>query len=327
MEMLATLSDATAADPPAKAAIAVVVSQMADSSAVAWVPSFGAALVAIDQTIPQARTVIHAICLDAWEQNTHREEESGTWTASSLCSGHQPKLVTTTVPGTGNLATLAQTVQTRVLQLNKKSRTPGFFVHETIQVAGGAATHRYSDSKKASGGFRDVGNHTTAERLPTCWPLVEQVFHHFMQQVRLVNRFDAQRTLCFASAHHVWEHRCRLVGIQRGHDAWQCAATCLGTHPTYTICTIICTMHHRYTTVTVRAFDCMLHSAVHTKAVQRQLHSCMLETMTGLAGSAAQRYVCRCPGWTHTQQWLHSTQLLHIHTSSVWRGQMQQRRT
>eukprot|EP00892_Ulva_mutabilis_P000034 jgi/Ulvmu1/10030/UM059_0079.1 len=72
MEMLATLSDATAADPPAKAAIAVVVSQMADSSAVAWVPSFGAALVAIDQTIPQARTVIHAICLDAWEQNTHR---------------------------------------------------------------------------------------------------------------------------------------------------------------------------------------------------------------------------------------------------------------
>ena len=84
---------------------------------------------------------------------------------------------------------------------DKKSRTPGFFVHLAIQEADGLdMEHANSDQEssqsqqhvttavplydaKSCGGFRDVGKHTTAEALPTCWPLVEQVFHFIARQV------------------------------------------------------------------------------------------------------------------------------------------------
>lgn len=33
------------------------------------------------------------------------------------------------------------------------------------------------------GGLRDVGKHMHVEPLPTCWPLVEQVFHYLAEQV------------------------------------------------------------------------------------------------------------------------------------------------
>lgn len=46
----------------------------------------------------------------------------------------------------------------------------------------GEAAHPQFNAKQ-SGGFRDVANHTTAEALPTCWPLVEQVFHFFARKV------------------------------------------------------------------------------------------------------------------------------------------------
>ena len=83
----------------------------------------------------------------------------------------------------------------------KKSFTPGFFARLAIKEADGldlqdansdqelgqsedrvtAAVPLYD--AKPSGGFRDVGKHTTAEALPTCWPLVEQVFHFIARRV------------------------------------------------------------------------------------------------------------------------------------------------
>lgn len=81
---------------------------------------------------------------------------------------------------------------------HKKAQTAGFYYDLVVRVvhsyqkqkAGWAqvastplALARLEYNPKASGGFRDVGGHTTAERLPTCWPLVEHVFHFLAQQV------------------------------------------------------------------------------------------------------------------------------------------------
>lgn len=128
-----------------------------------------------------------------------REEEGGTGTPSSLCHGSQCKLLMVANPGEVNLAAVNVKVHDVVSNLAKKSRTPGLFATEAIKAAGGGHACAMSDSKKASGGFRDVGNHTTAERLPTCWPLVEQVFHYFVQQVR---HACARRNVGTAQADH-----------------------------------------------------------------------------------------------------------------------------
>lgn len=113
-----------------------------------------------------------------------REAESGALTALSVCHGSQERSILVTVPGEVNITRVNEAVHNAMANLPKKSYTPGFFVAQAIRAADGHSTQHIPYDQKASGGFRDVGKHTTAEPLPTCWPLVEQVFHYFMQEAR-----------------------------------------------------------------------------------------------------------------------------------------------
>lgn len=38
---------------------------------VAWAPEFGAALVATEVHVPFHQTILHAVCLDAWSEDSH----------------------------------------------------------------------------------------------------------------------------------------------------------------------------------------------------------------------------------------------------------------
>lgn len=71
MGMLGELSDGGDAESASRQ-LRAALAQMADSTAVAWAPKFGAALAAVEDSCPQARTVINVICLDMWEHHTHR---------------------------------------------------------------------------------------------------------------------------------------------------------------------------------------------------------------------------------------------------------------
>lgn len=111
-----------------------------------------------------------------------REERNGVCTTSSLCTDAQERFIIGCEPGKVDIAAINEQVHQAMHTLNKKSYSAGFYVYIVTQAAqdGFIGTVKYN--QKESGGFRDVGNHTTAECLPTCWPLVQQVFH-FLAQV------------------------------------------------------------------------------------------------------------------------------------------------
>lgn len=88
------------------------------------------------------------------------------------------------MPGEIDINEVNNEVHKAVSTQDKKSYSAGFYmflVNEILQ-AGCIGSKPLKHSQKESGGFRDVGTHTTAEPLPTCWPLVEHVFH-FLAQV------------------------------------------------------------------------------------------------------------------------------------------------
>lgn len=124
-----------------------------------------------------------------------REAEGNALSASSLCRGSTKRLVKVGAPGQVNLERVNAEVHTAMPSLPKKSWTPGFYVTLAKRAADGDSTKVPYD-QKASGGFRDVGTHTTAEPLPTCWPLVEEVLHHFLQQARATSDMDARKCGC-----------------------------------------------------------------------------------------------------------------------------------
>lgn len=113
-----------------------------------------------------------------------RETEGGTLTGSSVCHGSQQKLVTIAAQGQVNLTQINETVHSAISSLPENSFKPSFFVEQAIRAAEAESPMVAGQNRKATGGFREVGDSATSEALPTCWPLLEQVFHHLMQQVR-----------------------------------------------------------------------------------------------------------------------------------------------
>lgn len=95
-------------------------------------------------------------------------------------------MVKITAPTELDLDLINQPIKQAMTSLPKASRTPGLSYFVATQAAGEGGTPPpagFEHNQEASGGFRGAGNHTTRERLPTCWPLVEQVFHVIACQV------------------------------------------------------------------------------------------------------------------------------------------------
>jgi hypothetical protein len=87
----------------------------------------------------------------------------------------------------------------RRLVPKKHHHTAGFFsflVGKSVKILEvESAGRKLKDEDKIPldrdvGGFRGVGQHTKVTPLATCWPLVEQVFYYFAEQVCS----DLQRT-------------------------------------------------------------------------------------------------------------------------------------
>lgn len=118
--------------------------------------------------------------------NAHcREASKGVCTASSVCKDAQTKVISVCNPGEVDIIAVNDQIHKGMYTQAKKSCSAGFYVYLATRAALCQASPQHDYDKKQSGGFRDVGNHTTSERLPTCWPLVEQVFH-FLAQVCIV---------------------------------------------------------------------------------------------------------------------------------------------
>lgn len=104
-------------------------------------------------------------------------------TASSVCIGAQARVVSATGRGRVDIQGINRRVHQAALGLPVQSYTAGAFAVMASVAEANAGALRHPLRAKAAGGFRDVGNHATAEPLPTCWPLVEQVFHFLVRQV------------------------------------------------------------------------------------------------------------------------------------------------
>lgn len=53
-------------------AVTAVLRKLSSADHVAWAPDFGAALVTTQVHGPHQQSIIHAICLDNWSEETHR---------------------------------------------------------------------------------------------------------------------------------------------------------------------------------------------------------------------------------------------------------------
>eukprot|EP00892_Ulva_mutabilis_P000059 jgi/Ulvmu1/10053/UM059_0103.1 len=220
--LLTQLSDADSdsvqpRSPNAHHAVQMVFQTMADETAVQWAPEFGAALVVSSQTVPCTQAIIYALGLDSWELHQHRQADTGKCTASAQCNSADPLVVAVTEPKKVNLKKINSQVHqavadcSAVRKRHKKAHTAGFFHYLCTkvtqqQISPAAHTERLQlfnmwHDAKAAGGFRDVGMHTTSEKLPTCWPLVEQVFHFVADQVSTIDSAAAMAAFYAVLAH------------------------------------------------------------------------------------------------------------------------------
>lgn len=53
-----------------------VLSALVDPGKVAWAPEFGVALVATESHVPFHQTILQAVCLDNWSEESHRYSDS-----------------------------------------------------------------------------------------------------------------------------------------------------------------------------------------------------------------------------------------------------------
>ena len=119
-------------------------------------------------------------------------------TASARCVDAHERPISTAAPGLISVQALCDSVREAAKRQTKKSQSAGFFTYvaaqnatQLLQLAAGGFQPDVSalrnvvhaSAAEDCGGFRDVGNHTTAKPLPTCWPLVQHAFHFFAQQV------------------------------------------------------------------------------------------------------------------------------------------------
>eukprot|EP00892_Ulva_mutabilis_P010317 jgi/Ulvmu1/7658/UM038_0087.1 len=182
-----------------QAAMRAVLLALSSPTKVAWAPEFGAALVATEVHVPYRQSMIQAICLDTWTESIHREDSTGVHTATADAADAHLRPIATTTPGAIALPDLNDSVHEATKQQTKKSQSAGFFTYVAAQhaaeltalTAGGFRVDSsavrnvvHAGAAAQSGGFRDVGNHTTAKPLPTCWPLVQHALRFFAQQVR-----------------------------------------------------------------------------------------------------------------------------------------------